>query len=102
MNDTPPDVAREVEQLMAQRSGSDRLRMACEMFDLARALAVAAIRAAHPGISEEHLRIELFERFYGEDFSEQERARIVASINSGPAPRLCDLARPATGVTRRR
>lgn len=86
MNDTPRAVAEEVEALMALRTGSERVRMACEMFDLARVLAIAAIQGAHPDISEQRLRIELFERFYGEDFSEEERVRIAATL-SIPEPK---------------
>lgn len=80
MNDTSPDIAAQFDALMARRSGSDRVRMACEMFDLARALAVASIRADHPGISGNDLRVRLFERLYGEDFSEEERSRILAAL----------------------
>lgn len=80
MNDTPPEVAAELDALMAQRSGSDRVRMACEMFDLARKLVVADIRARNPGISETLLRVLLFERLYGNDFSNDERARIEAAL----------------------
>jgi hypothetical protein len=54
--------------------------MACEMFDLARALAVAGIRTGEPTISGRDLRVRLFERLYGEDFSEDERARIIATL----------------------
>ena len=80
MNDTSPDVAARLDALMAERSGSDRVRMACEMFDLAQALAVAAIRTADPGISDAALRVKLFERFYWDDLSPGERDRIVASL----------------------
>ena len=80
MNDTSPDVAAQFDALMARRSGSDRVRMACEMFDLARALAVAGIRADHPGISGNDLRVRLFERLYGDDFSDEERSRILAAL----------------------
>jgi len=54
--------------------------MACETFDLARALAVAGIRRDGPDISPADLRVRLFERLYGNDFSEEERARIVATL----------------------
>ncbi len=80
MNDTPPEVAAELDALMAQRSGSDRVRMACEMFDLARKLVVADIRARNRGISETLVRVLLFERLYGNDFSSDERARIEAAL----------------------
>lgn len=80
MNDTSAEVASRFDAMMAERSGSDRVRMACEMFDLARALAVASIRAEEPSIGIDRLRVRLFERLYGDDFSPEERARIVATL----------------------
>ncbi len=80
MNDTPREIAARLDALLARRSGSDRVRMACEMFDLARALAVAGIRAGEPAISHHALRARLFERLYGDDFSEEERARIISTL----------------------
>ena len=80
MNDTPPDVREALDALMVRRSGSDRVRMACAMFDLARTLAVASIRANDPAISDERLRVLLFERLYGDDFSDDERIRIAATL----------------------
>lgn len=75
-SDTSPEVEARVEALLAQRSGSERVRMACEMFDLARALAVANIRAGRPNVTDGELRAQLFERFYGEDFTAVDKARI--------------------------
>ena len=80
MTDTSPETTAAFDALLAQRSGSDRVRMACEMLDLARALAVAGIRAGELAISGRDLRVRLFERLYGEDFSEEERARIIATL----------------------
>lgn len=80
MNDTSPEIAAEFDALMAQRCGSDRVRMACEMFDLAQRLAVAGIRADDPTIADKRLRVRLFERLYGDDFSEESRARIAAML----------------------
>jgi hypothetical protein len=80
MNDTPPDVDQAFLALMMQRSESDRAMMAFEMFDMARALMTADIRARHPGISEVELRVQIFERTYGSDFSDADRARVVQHI----------------------
>lgn len=80
MNDTSPEAAAEFDALMALRSGGDRVRMACEMFDFARSLVVADIRSRHPGISEGRLRALLFERLYGDEMSADERARRAREI----------------------
>lgn len=80
MNDTQPDVEEQFAALFRQRSGSDRVRMACEMFDLARALMVANIKAQHPGIADAPLRVKLFERMYGSDLTPEECIRLVARL----------------------
>ena len=82
MSDTPPDVDQAVTFLMMQRSESDRAMMAFEMFDLARALMTADIRARHPEISEVELRVQIFERTYGADFTPADQARIVRRLRS--------------------
>ena len=79
-SDTPPEIETRLDELMATRSGSDRVRMTCEMFDLARALAIADIRARRRDITEAEMRIALFDRFYSEDFSVDERERITRLI----------------------
>lgn len=80
MNDTPPAVEARVRTLLAARSGSDRVRMACEMFTMARAVMVADIRRRDPGISDAELRVRIFERLYGDDLDEATRARIAAGL----------------------
>lgn len=80
MNDTPPDIAAAVAALLKQRSEGERVMMAFEMFDLARALATADIRARHSGISETELRVRIFQRTYGSDFDAADCARISADI----------------------
>ena len=83
MSDTPPDVAAAFTALLMQRSEGERAMMAFEMFDLARTLMTADIVARHPGISEPEMRVQVFERTYGRDFDEADRARIVQRIRGG-------------------
>lgn len=85
MNDTPPEVEARVRALMAARSGSDRVRMACEMFTMARALMVADIRSHEPDISDASLRVRIFERLYGDEFDATTRARIGAALRKTTA-----------------
>jgi hypothetical protein len=88
MNDTPPDVRAACRALFMQRSEGERAMMAFEMFDMARALMTADIRARDPGITETELRVQIFERTYGNDFDEAARARIAWRIRGGPAGEL--------------
>ena len=80
MNDTPPDVRAAFTALLMQRSASERAMMTFDMFDLARTLMVADIRARDPGISDTELRVQIFERTYRSDFDEVDRARIATRI----------------------
>ena len=86
MNDTAPEVAERYRMLIMRRSGSDRLRMACEMFDCARQLMIARIKSDNPDLTATELRVKIFERTYGRDFEAAERARIIVSLrNRGTA-----------------
>ena len=80
MNDTPPDAAARFASLLRERSGSDRVRMVSDMFDTARALVIASVKAQRPDISEVALRVEVFKRFYANDFSPEELAAIVRRL----------------------
>ena len=83
MNDTPPDVAAVFTALLMQRSEGERAMMAFEMFDVARALMTADIRARHPDITDSELRVQIFERTYGNEFDEAARADIARRIRAG-------------------
>ena len=81
--DTPLEVEIELDRLFAKRSGSKRVRMACEMFDAARVIAIGAIRSARPGISDAELRVELFDRLYGDDVDSEQQRTIRERLASG-------------------
>jgi hypothetical protein len=66
--------------LLMQRSGEERLKMSCDMWDSARALLEASIREQHPNATTEVIRKGLFFRFYGHEFEAQTRAKILAAI----------------------
>ena len=82
MNDTPPEVEARYRALIMERSGTDRLRMACEMFDCAREMMIAGIKAEQPGITGVDLRVAIFLRTYGADFTPDERDRIVTRLRA--------------------
>jgi hypothetical protein len=86
MTDTPPEVQARVDVLFARLSGSERVRMMSEMFDLGRALMIAGIRSQEPGISECALRVKVFERLYGEEITPDARERIVRRLSSDTKP----------------
>ncbi len=83
MSDTSAEVeARYWVMVLARPPGGERLKIASEMFNTARQLLIAAIRAARPEMTEVELRQELFLRYYGEEFNPEQRERILNAIAS--------------------
>ena len=67
MTDTPPSAAARVRELLMLKSGAERLAMGCAMFDDAKALALAGLRAQLPGADDDECRRRLLLRLYGGD-----------------------------------
>jgi hypothetical protein len=86
MNDTSPEVEQRYRQLLLQRSGAERLAMGCSMFATARALAIASVLEKEPFAPPATLRQALFVRFYGAEFTPEQRERIVARLGHDEAP----------------
>lgn len=79
MKDTGAKADARMRALMAARSPAERFAIACGMFDAAMALARAGITTAHGAGAKAHMRKYLFLRFYGQDFDEAKKRRILAS-----------------------
>jgi hypothetical protein len=80
LTDTPPDVQVRFDELMRQRSGSDRVRMMSEMFDFAKALVLSNLRETHPGATDADMRVLLFNRLYGDEIDPAQHASVVARL----------------------
>jgi hypothetical protein len=83
MRDTPPAVDAMYRALLMSRTPGERVRMAASMHEAAKAI----IRAGIPDDcweTEADLRIEVFRRFYRQDFSPDEMARIVEGLRKHP------------------
>lgn len=61
-------------------SGAERVAIISNMFDMMRRIAISSIRASSPGIGEGELRQRLFLRDYGDEFTPEQRERILAAI----------------------
>ena len=85
MNDTSPEMAARYRAMLLARSPEERVRMADSMFSSARRLVVASIRAADPSASPAAIRRGLFLRFYGHEFDEPTRRRILVRLAEPPA-----------------
>ena len=80
MNDTSPAIATLQRQLLMQRSGTERLKMGCAMFDTARTLMRAGLGDGTGVDRSPTMRMRLFERTYGREFNPVAAARIVAHL----------------------
>ncbi len=79
MRDTPEAVETRFLRLLMSLTPEQRLAMTCRMFAAAKALVCATTfdkGAKSPG----ETRALLFLRLYGQDFSETERAKILAHL----------------------
>jgi hypothetical protein len=63
MNDTPPEVARLVQQMLMERSAEERFLMGVRMFDAARQMVLASLSKDLPDLER---RRQLFQRLYGQ------------------------------------
>ena len=84
MNDTPEAVQNLYRTLLMRRSGSERVKMGCAMFDTARALARASLQGRSHNDNE--LRVHLFVRTYGGDFDAETVERISAWLSTPRRP----------------
>lgn len=77
MSDTHPRIARQFVNLIMSKSNEQRLLMGCSMYDTARQIVQSAIRNQNPTITSDAMKKEIFLRFYGQQFSRQEKERIL-------------------------
>lgn len=77
MNDTSEIIREKLAIEYSLRSGEEKLLMALSMFETAREMIIASLPK---DISESELRKELFLRFYGNDFDDEEKARIIKRL----------------------
>lgn len=80
-SDTPPEIQAKYREMMMALTPGERVAMACRMFDTARALVIAGLKAeANP---EGHsLAARIFLRTYGRDYATEERDHIVALLDA--------------------
>ena len=80
MNDTSPEMEKRYHAMLMERSGKERLEMGCSMYDAARAIVKSSILNDTPGLTERELKEKIFLRFYGLDFSEAQKRKIIAGF----------------------
>lgn len=77
MNDTHPKIAELVIELMQKKTPYERLLMSSSMHATSKFLVMEAIKRNHPNISPAKMRQEIFLKFYGDDFSEEQKEKIL-------------------------
>lgn len=77
MKDTGPEVESRFREMMMKKSGEERLEMGFSMFETARRQVIASLRNENPDVDERGIKKHVFLRFYGHEFSEDERERIL-------------------------
>jgi hypothetical protein len=77
VTDTPDEVVRILRAKLKEKSGQERLYMGFGMFDFARQM----VLVSHGGLSSAERRGALFLRFYGRDFDEATRKKILAHLS---------------------
>jgi hypothetical protein len=86
MNDTSPDMESRYRAMIMERSGEERLKMGCSMFDAAKAVMQAGILDQNPHASPAEIRRALFMQLYGHEFDADSREMILAAIESASHP----------------
>ena len=92
MKDTSLAMQTRYDALLMALSPAARLARSSSMFDMAKRLVVASIRAElGPGVSALEIRKRLFLRFYGQDLTPAQRGKLFRRWED-------DSARPANGT----
>ena len=79
MNDTHTSIAAEYDKRLMNQSNDTRMLMGSRMFDASREIVIASLP---DGLSRKELRVKLFLRFYGSDFDEETRDKIINHLKS--------------------
>ena len=75
MNDTNPRINKIFFDMIMKKSNEERLKMGFSMFETARKLSLLNIK------NKKKWRIEIFLRFYGDDFDEIRKKRIIERLS---------------------
>lgn len=77
MIDTTPEAEKIQSELFDKMTGEERMKIASDMFDTARTLVLASLDKK---LNDTEKRKALFLRFYGNDFSTNEKEKILSNL----------------------
>jgi len=84
MFDTSPDITRKMCEMILMKTPLERLEMGCSMHETSKYLLTRAILEASPNITKKELKVELFLKFYSNDFDSFQKAKIVHHLRNLP------------------
>ena len=80
MNDTHPEIAVRFRELMMSKTGQERLLMGFSMYDTAKEIVRSSIYNNHSGIRKADVKREIFLRFYGHEFNQADREKLISAL----------------------
>jgi hypothetical protein len=82
MDDTPPEIYAKMNELYQKKTAEERFRMSFSMMRTARYFILRAILEENPNISKAGLKRELFLRLYKDDYTDEEKEKIVKHLEA--------------------
>ena len=77
MKDTSVDIKIRFQNMIMKRSPEERLFMGSSMFDTAKQIVKSSIMEQYPKILPREMKQKIFLRFYGTEFSEVDKIKIL-------------------------
>lgn len=76
MNDTSQGTEQKLHEMFQKKTGEERLKMGCSMYDFSKQLVIDSLLNENPALSAKELSREIFIRFYGNEFNVDQRRKI--------------------------
>ncbi len=86
MDDTTPEIADRVRDMIRMKTPFERFMMGASMYETSKFLVTQAILRENPHASEVTLKQELFLRFYRNEFNQEEREKILRHFEQLQSP----------------
>ncbi|MCB1156070.1 MAG: hypothetical protein H7A25_07180 [Leptospiraceae bacterium] len=79
MDDTSPEIRQMLRERYAKLTGEERMKLGFASCTAARKIVLASFP---PGLSKTEIKIRLFLRYYGNDFSEEEKEKFIQHLRN--------------------
>jgi len=76
MNDTSVEMSRKMSEMIQKKLPLERLKMGSSMYDMSKRLVIQTLLKNNPYLSTADLRQEIFQKFYGNDFTPETAEKI--------------------------